>query len=233
MRKLKKRPMKKILPILIILTLVSCNHTTKKTDTDQSDVKENLIDTILVKVENKIDKPLIDFYAKSFTYCWITSKDTLDFKIGVTEQVRDSSVQIRFYHNKPILFLSALEKLNECFPQIQQDFNIDRLNSFYFETPIFYKDMTTELSKSYENQFGDKNINYQKLNEFLMNSWLEEKINDFLSQFNKSTQRYSIEKFHLLDKEFFDSYIPGVDLKDYPSFSINGMGISVILNENK
>ena len=225
--------MKTILPILIILTLVSCNHSTKKTDTDQSKMKENSIDTVFVKIENKIDTPLIDFYAKSYTYCWVTKKDTLDFKIGLTEQVKDSSVQIRFYHVRPILFLSALEKLNECLPRIEQDFNIDRLNSFYFEPPIFYKDMTTELSKSYENQFGDKNISYQKLNEFLMNSWLEEKINDFLSQLNKSTKRYSIEKFHLLDKEYFNSYIPGVDLKDYPLFSINGMGISVILNDKK
>jgi hypothetical protein len=225
--------MKTLLYILIILILVACNHSTKKNDTDQSKMKENSIDTVLVKFENKIDKLLIDFYAKSYTYCWVTKKDTLDFKIGLTEYVRDSSVQIRFYHVRPILFSSALDKLNECLPQIEQDFNIDRLNSFYFEPPIFYKDMTTELSKSYENQFGDKNISYQKLDEFLMNSWLEEKTNDFLRQLNKSTKRYSIEKFHLLDKDYFDTYIPGVDLNDYPSFSINGMGISVILNDKK
>lgn len=225
--------MKTILPILIILTLVSCNHSTKKTDTDQSEVTENSIDTVLVKIENKIDKPLIDFYAKSYSYCWVANKDSLDFKIGLTEYARDSSVQIRFYHDRPILFSSAIGKLNDCLPEIKQDFNIDRLNSFYFEPPIYYKDMTTELSKSYGNQFGDKNISYQKLDEFLMNSWLEEKLNEFLRQINKSTKRYSIEKFHLLDKDYYDTYIPGVDLNDYPSFSINGMGILVILNDKK
>jgi len=226
--------MKSILAFLSILILVSCNHSTKTKDTNQSKIEENPVDTVLARIENKIDKSYdIGFYAKSFTYCWITEKDTLDFKIGLTEYVRDSSVQIRIYHHEPILFSDALDKINDCLPLIEQDFKLNKLNSLYLEPPIFYKDMTTELSKSYKIQFGNKNIKYQRLNEFLMNSWLEERVGGFLKQFDKSTRRYGIEKFHLLEKEYYDEYIPNTDLNDYPSFSIHGMGISVILNENK
>ncbi len=64
-----------------------------------------------------------------------------------------------------------------------------------------------------------------------MNSWLQERVEDFLQQFNKSIKRYGIEKYHLLEKKYYNQYIPNKDLDDYPSFSIHGRGISVILNE--
>ena len=62
-------------------------------------------------------------------------------------------------------------------------------------------------------------------------SFLEEQIGVFLDQFGKTTISYGIEKFHLLDKEFYSISIPKTDLNEYPEFSIHGMGISVIINE--
>jgi hypothetical protein len=224
--------MKTIIISILTVALLSCNNSSQKKGTIASDSKESPIDTVLVKIENKLNKSYeVGFYSKSFTYFWIVGKDTLDFKIGMTEHVRDSSVQLRVFHRSPILFSKALDKINESLPLIEQDFNLDKLGYFHFESPIFYKDMTTELSKSYENQFGKKNISYIQLNEFLMDSWLEKKVGYFLNQFNKSTRRYSIEKFHLLEKDYYKQYIPNSDLSDYPSFSIHGMGVSVIINE--
>ena len=224
--------MKAIILFIITLTLLSCNNSSQTTDTIVSDIEESPIDTVLVKIENKIDKSYeVGFYSKSFTYCWIADKDTLDFKIGLTEHVRDSSVQLRVFHRNPILFSKALKKINESLPLIEHDFNLDKLGYLYFEPPIFYKDMTTELSKSFEDQFGKKNIKYEQLNEFLMDSWLEKRVGVFLNQFDKSTRRYGIEKFQLLEKEYYDEYIPDSDLSDYPSFSIHGMGISVIISK--
>jgi hypothetical protein len=110
---------------------------------------------------------------------------------------------------------------------------LGKLTSLYLEPPIFYKDMTSELSKSYKSQFGEKNINYLKLNSFLKDSWLDKRLEIFLKQFKKTTRRYSIEKFHLLNKENYRYYIPNENLNDYPSFSIHGMGISVYLNEKE
>ena len=224
--------MKSIILFIITLTILSCNNSRKKKVSNDSDTKEISIDTTLVKIENIIDKSYeVGFYSKSFTYCWVVNKDTLDFKIGLTEYVRDSSVQLRVFHRNPILFSKAIDKINDCLPTIKQNFDLDNLGSLHFESPIFYKDLTTELSMQYVNQFGQKNIKYEQLNEFLMNSWLERKVDIFLNQFDKTIKRYGIEKFHLLDKENYSEYIRNSELNDYPSFSIHGMGISVIINK--
>ena len=197
--------MKTIILLILTLTFVSCNKSSQTKDTIVSDIEESPIDTVLVKIENKMDNSFeVGFYSKSFTYCWIADKDTLDFKIGMTEHLRDSSVQLMVFHRDPILFSKALDKINESLPLVKHDFNLDKLGSIYLKSPIFYKDMTTELSKSYENQFGLKNIKYEQLNDFLMNSWLEKKVGAFLNQFNKSTRRYGIEKFHLLEKVYYE-----------------------------
>ncbi|AHM59088.1 hypothetical protein D770_04105 [Flammeovirgaceae bacterium 311] len=224
--------MKTIILSILALALLSCNNSSQREDIISSDSGKSPIDTALVKIENKLDNSFeVGFYSKSFTYCWIADKDTLDFRIGITEHVRDSSVQLRIFHRNPILFSKALDKINESLPLIEHDFNLDKLDYLYFESPVFYKDMTTELSRSYENEFGKKNISYNQLNEYLMDSWLEKKVGAFLNQFNKSTRRYGIEKFHLLEKEYYGQYLPNSDLSDYPPFSIHGMGVSVIINE--
>ena len=226
--------MKSILAILISLILVSCNNSTETKGINKLKIKENLIDTILVKIENKIDKSYeVGFYEKSFTYCWVTKKDTLDFKIELTEYVRDSSVQLRVSHRNPILFSQALAKINNCLPLIEQDFNLHNLTSLYLEAPIFYKDLTSKLSQNYKNHFGEKNIEYKEINEFLKDSWLDKKLRTFLKQVNKTTSRYRIEKFHLINKENYGEYIPNENLNDYPLFSIHEMGILVNLNKNE
>lgn len=212
---------------------MSCNNSEQTKETTVSESVEITQDTILVTIKNEIDKSYeIGFYSESYTYCWTVGQDTLDIKIGVTEYVRDSSIQISAFNKNPILFTTVLKKINECLPLIQEDFETENLSSLYFpRPPIFYKDLTTALSKDYESQFGQENISYKKLDMFLMNSWLEKQIGAFLNQFGKTTRRYGIEKFHLLDKEYYNEYIPNADLNEYPEFSIHGMGISVIVNE--
>lgn len=224
--------MKHIITFIITLTFLSCSNINQTKEVTHSETVEIAQDTVLVKIQNKIDESYeIGFYSKSYTYCWIAGKDTIDLKFGLTEYVRDSSVQIRVFNRQPILLNTAIEKLNECLPLIQEDFNLKNLSSFYFEPPILYKDLTIELSQDYKDQFEKKNISHQQLNEFLMNSYLEQKISNFLDQFDKTTRRYGIEKFHLLDKEYYREYIPNTDLNEYPEFVIHGMGISVMINE--
>lgn len=212
---------------------MSCNNTQQSNEIKEPESVKIAQDTVLVKIQNNIEKSYeIGFYSKSYTYCWTVGQDTLDFKIGVTEYERDSSIKISAFTNKSIIFATALNKINECLPIIREDFEIKNLRSLYFpQPPLFYKDLTTILSKDYESQFGRENISYEKLNEFLMNSWLEKQIGAFLDQFGKTTRRYGIEKFHLLDKENYAEYIPNTDLNEYPEFSIHGMGISVIIDE--
>ena len=213
---------------------MSCDNSNNMKSIRKSEVEKNLIDTTLVKFENKIDKSYeIGFYKKSYTYCWIAGKDTLDFKIGVTEYVRDNSIQIRVYHRNPILFSETLGKINDCLPLIEKNFNLNKINSLYLESSIFYKDLTSELSKAYQNQFGEKNIDHSELNEFLKHSWLDKKLGTFLKRFDKTTKNYGIEKFHLLNKEYYENYIPNENMNNYPNFSIHGMGITISLEKNE
>ncbi|MEQ8715883.1 MAG: hypothetical protein RIC80_22915 [Cyclobacteriaceae bacterium] len=223
--------MKSILTFLISLTLLSCHNSTKTSNKRTPEIDKNAIDTVIIKIENEIDESHeVQFFIQSFTYCWVVGNDTLDFKIRLSEYARDSSVQLRIFHNTPILLSDGLGIINRGLPTIEQDFNLANLSSLYLEPPILYKDLTVNLSKSYAGHFGDNIIKYHELSEFLMNSWLENKISVFLSPFNKNTRRYSIEKFHILNKEDYNEYIPNTDLSDYPPFSIHGMGISVIIN---
>jgi len=224
--------MKQIIILIITLTLVSCNNSKRTEESKDTDTVEVAQDTVIVKIKNKIDRSYgIGFYTKSYTYCWIKGNDTLDFKIGVTEHLKDSSVQINVFNQKPILFSTTLDKINEGLPLIRENFELENLSSIYFGPPILYKDLTTELSQNYKIKFDQKNISYEQLNEFLKESWLEQKIGNFLHQFNKTTKRYGIEKFQLLEKQYYNEYIPNSDLNEYPEFSIHGMGVSIIINE--
>ena len=106
--------MKSIIPFIIILTLLSCNNSQQTKETKESESIKITQDTVLVKIQNRIDKSYeIGFYSKSYTYCWTVGKDTLDFKVGVTEYERDSSIQISAFNKKPMLFATGLKKLNE------------------------------------------------------------------------------------------------------------------------
>lgn len=224
--------MRQIIPFIIILTVCSCNNSKQAEQIADSETVEIAQDTVLVKVENELDNSYeIVPYSKSFTYCWTVGNDTLDLKIRLTEYVSDSSVQLRIFNRQPNLFSKVIAKVNECLPLIRENFELDNLSSLYFESPIFYNDLMIEFSQDYESQFGRKNISYEQLNEFLMNSFLEEKVSKFLDQFDKTTRTYRMEKFHLLDKEYYNEYVPSSDLNQYPEFSIHGMGVLVIINE--
>jgi hypothetical protein len=50
---------------------------------------------------------------------------------------------------------------------------------------------------------------------------------------NKKVKRYGIEKFQLLEKKNFKSYLSDTDLTDYPEFAIGGMGLSIQLENIK
>lgn len=191
-------------------------------------------DTIIVKHQNSLDKTYeISFYSKSYSYFWIVGKDTLDFALSAQEYENDKSMSLNIFHRNPMKFETALKNIDKCFPLIQEDFNTEKLNSLYFTNSfIFYPDIVNGLSNEYEKKYGRKRTSYSNLNNFLLNSKFNEMINDFLESKNKKVFRYSIEKFNLIEKEYFKYSLPNSDLKNYPEFSINGMGTGVRL-QNK
>ncbi|OUD35251.1 hypothetical protein [Flavobacterium sp. FPG59] len=191
-------------------------------------------DTIIVKKKNNINKSYeIGFYSKSYSYYWLVGKDTLDFIVNATEHEKDSTLHISIHHKRPITFTTALSKLNYCLSLNKEDFYLSKLNSLYFKEPFFYLDMSKDLSTEYKKQFGQKNINNEKLNQFFLKSKLKVQLDKFLNQFNKITKYFSIEKFHLTSKKHYHEYLHNINLADYPDDIINGMGLYVKLDGQK
>ena len=220
--------MRKITIILSVLMLVlsGCGQTTKK-QTETIDIQ----DTIIVKQRNLFNQSWqTDFYSKSYSYYWLVGKDTLDFKIDITEYKRDTTCSLHVFHKEPILFTVVLAKVEECFTLIEEDFNLSKLTSFGFMPPVFYLDLAKKLSSEYEQEFGRKNISYDKLDQFLLKSSLNTQLNHFFIPLNKKVRRYGLEKFHLIDKENYKEYLPNVDFTEYPEFTLNAhIGIFVSL----
>lgn len=212
----------------LTLGLLSCNQETKSNH--QTAVTNDKTDTIIVKHKNELNKSYkVDFLSKSYTYYWLVGNDTVDFSVTAREYEKDSTLHLSIYHTKPMIFSTALTKLNACLPHIQEDFNVTKINSFYFRDPIYYFDLVKELSTAYEKQFGPKSISYEKLNDFLLKSSLTKQLDIFVSPLDKKINRYSIEKFHLTDKKYFGEYLPNIDLTEYPEFAVNGMGLYIQL----
>lgn len=219
--------------ILLLILLISCGQK-NKSNPESKNVIQDVKDTILIKQRNVLNKSYEEgFYSKSFSYYWVTGKDTIDFFMNVAEYEKDSTCSINIHHKKSLLFTTTLDRINQSLSIIRNDFDITKLRSLYFKSPIYYLDLTKELMNEYEKKFGKKGISYQDLNDFLLSSGLNTRLNSFLHPLNKKVKRYSIEKFHLVDKKNFNSYLPDADLTDYPEFAIGGMGLSVQLENLK
>lgn len=217
--------------LTLVISFVSCNQETKSNGQRE---KFTECDAIIVKHKRELNNSYeVGFYSKAFSYYWLVGKDTLDFVVNATEHEKDSTLHLSIHHKKPILFTTALTKIKECLSLINEDFYLSKLTSFYFKDPIYYLDLAKKLSAEYEQQFGRKNINFEKQNQFLLGSKLNLQLNELVSTYNKETRRLGIEKFHLLDKKYFGEYLSEVNLTEYPEFTIHGMGLSVYLvNKN-
>ena len=142
-------------------------------------------------------------------------------------------MSINIFHKNPVNLETAIKNTNKCLPLIKQDFNIEKLDYLYFTNSfIYYPDIVTKLSNDYEAKFGQKRIKYEILSKFLLNSIFTIKMNEFLESQNKKVVGYGIEKFNLIDKESMKYQLPNTELKDYPEFSINGMGTVLKLGKN-
>ena len=215
---------------IIIISFIS--YSKGKKSNGQNKKTSNPIDTIIVKHKNELNKSYeVGFLSKSYFYYWIKDNDTLDFVVNATEYEKDSTLHLSILHTKPLLFSTLLLKIKECYPLIKEDFNLSKLNSFYFREPINYLDLAKRLSSEYNQQFGRKQISDEKLNQFLLNSSLNKQLINLINPFDKKIKRYSIEKFHLMDKKYYSDYLPNINFTEYPEYIINGIGLYVQLEK--
>ena len=236
--------MQKTVIILSILALIasSCGQITRKHTDTESDI-QIFQDTLIIKHKRILSESDVRWYSKAYFYYWLVGKDTLDFGLGITEWNSDSRLSLQIFHREPILFSDVLGKIKACLPLIKEDFDLSKLELLNFKELIFYLDLVKKLSSEYEQEFGRKDIEYRKLNEFLLKSSLNAQLNHFLNPLNKKVKRYFLEKFRLVNKEdsiwywqhvdFQNAGWQNVDLTEYPEFILYSYtGISVRL-ENK
>ena len=224
--------MRKIVIILSILAVITgaCGENNAKKQSATTNDTQFIQDTVVVKQRNALNNPKC---SKSYSYYWLAGKDTLDFSLYVTEYEKDNTFSLRVFHKEPMLFTDVLEKIEECFSTIEEDFDLSKPVSFNFMAPIYYLDLAKKLSSEYEQEFGRKTVDYAKLNNFLLTSSLTSQLNHFLNPLNKKVKRCEFEKFFLIEKTDYAHYLPNVDFTEYPEFTFNALlGIFVNL-ENK
>ena len=228
--------MRKIVIVLSVLVVIigACRQNNVKKQSATTNDTQFIQDTVVVKQKNALNNPTWGvLYSKSYSYYWLAGKDTLDFALYVTEYEKDSTFSLRVFHKDPMLFTAVLEKIEECFSSIEEDFDLTKLISFNFMAPIYYLDLAEKLSSEYEQEFGRKTIDYAKLNNHLLTSSLTSQLNHFLNPLNKKVKSYGLEKFFLMEKTHYAHYLPNVDFIEYPEFTFNAhTGIFVSL-ENK
>lgn len=219
----------KLIPLLSIVFILNFCSKESKSNTQNTEIQ----DTIIVKHINLLNASYeVGFYSKSYSYYWIAGKDTLDFSLNVTEYEKDSTIHLNMFHNNPILFSTVLVKIKDCITLIKDDFDITKLNSLSFRSTIYYLDLTNKLFKDYDQKFGQKNISYDKLNIFLLQSDLNIQVNTLIHPLNKKVKYYSVEKFYLLEKKYFKEYLTNIDFSEYPKFTLGGMGVYMQLVNN-
>lgn len=212
---------------IFALIASSCGQTPKKQVKAESDTQD-IHDTIVIKCQNILNESVARWYSQSCSYYWIAGKDTLDFKLSITESKVDGALSLNLLHKEPILFTDALEKIDVCLPLIKEDFDTSKLTSIHFKEPIFYLDLAKKLSSEYEQEFGRKRVD--KWLPFLLKSSLTSQLNYFLNPLNKKVRHYGFEKFQLLDKENYKEYLPNINFTEYPEFTLNsynGMSVSI------
>jgi hypothetical protein len=228
--------MKKVILIFNILTFLvsSCGKVTRKPTEIENDTLGKH-DAFIIKHRNVLNASTFDssYYSKSYSYYWLAGKDTLDFRLYITEWKKDSTLHLRFFHTKPILFANVLREINACFPLLKEDFNISKLASFHFKEPVFYLDLAKEMSSEYEQEFGRKRVSYDKLISFLPKTTFALQLNHFLNPLDKKVKSFGFEKFHLLDKKNYKEYLPNVDVTEYPEFTLNCHNGMTVNLENK
>lgn len=221
--------MRLIVYIIAFFNLISCDVETNPNVTTKNLV-DSKSDTVIVKQKRTLNASYeVGFYSKSYAYSWLVGEVILDMRIVATEHEKDSTLHLNFYHTHPIPFTKALESIRDCMNLIDEDFDITKLSSLYFKDPIYYPDLTQEVSIEYEQKFGLKKIGYEQLNPFLLESKVTAQLNNFLEPWNKEVQYYSIEKMHLIGKESYKYHLPKADTTNLPEIIINGMGLSVRL----
>jgi len=225
--------MKNTLIILSLLTVLigACKQNKAEKQSATTSDTQFIQDTVVVKQINALPT-WAAHYSKSYSYYWLAGKDTLDFVLHVTEYEKDSTFSLRVFHKEPMLFTAVLEKIEECFSLIEEDFELSKAASFNFMAPIYYLDLAKKLSSEYEQEFGQKTIDYAKFNNFLLASSLTSQLNHFLNPLNKKVKRYGLEKNFLIEKNHYEHYLPNVDFTEYPEFTFNALSGMFVGLEN-
>ncbi len=222
---------------LFVMTLIAgCISCGERTDVviQSSANRGGTRDTVIQKQKDRLKNALDSgFYAKKLWYYWIHGSDTMDYKLTVSETRKEGTIHLDIHHKKNMLFTEVLALIRTAMPVIKEDFDLERLDYFSFESPLYYRDFEILFSKEYQTRFGQKRIGYPELDAFLLQSEITVLLNQFLEPYDKKVRRYLVEKFQLINPHQGSLFLPDLDYSGYPDFAIHGMGLSVNLKNEK
>lgn len=219
--------------LFISLALASCGSPTAESTSNKNTTKDS--DTVIVKYNIPLNGSTKDsaYFRKVCEYYWLVSGDTLDFHISIEEWKSDNRLTLAFLHSTPVLFADVLSKTTACLPLIKKDFDLSKLASIWFNTPIFYPDQAKQLSSEYEKKFGKKDVGHHKLNSFLEQTSLAAQLNELLFPLNKQVKFCQCEKAQLAFRKDYNQYYPNLKLSYYPDFTIDCLsGLGFLLNDS-
>lgn len=217
------------LMLFVSFTFLSCKSDGVRPHIDN---QETRIDTLLQKQESDTAKFASYDVFKSIRYYAVAGMDTIGARIHVDQSKSDGKISIDFRHHKPISFDDLLHWFKKFLPLINNDFELSKLTYLHFDTPLFYKDISSELSAEYQKRYGKESINWELQVSLLMESSLRMKLDSLFSPYRRKVLRIDVEKFHLTKKEYYREYFPEENLSEYPEVAIDGIMTNVLLEQN-
>jgi hypothetical protein len=209
----------KIVFLFITFFLFNCNKNAGNTETKSVLVK----DTIVVR---KLISEELAVFPDEKEYFVVIKKDTSNFSCIFSKiSTNEIFLEVNHYNNRNISLTdsSAIEgkkekymfkdsyyktsykeqmrELNLILEEANKDFNLNSINSINFGTLADNGDLAIQVTKSYTQKYGMKNLdNYNFIEQILQNSQLKNDLNNILKPYFLSVDKIGIENLFFTDK---------------------------------
>lgn len=204
--------------------LLACGESTPQQPSEASQQRK---DTVLVKVKHKDDLTGSSEASEWMSYHWMVGSDTLDFGINAAADDEGQSVRLTYSHKLPITIHDAVAQTTAVLPEIAEDFGGGSVRSLYLKTPIFYRDLASNLYDLVQAEYAKEGLNAQKQQELFEKSLLHVYMLGLGERMQSVPVAYSLEKFHVMKKEGYTSYLPESAISELPEFTIGGIGLHI------
>lgn len=195
-----------------MLVPFSCsNETEKKTivGSSQNEKKESTV--AKAHITNELAGSA--YRKRADSYFIVTGSDTSSFKPVFSEAIETGLVSLNLnlpYSKATVSYEKRLFQLKQILERVKQDYQLDSLTSVSYGRLILSGDLAIEMTKEYEERFGQteqvSTKQYKQISQFLLTSILSKDLNRLLKPYHRSVKRIGIEKVFFTTKNELLSY---------------------------